>query len=256
MTWTARHALMSAGLLRPQGAPWPDGLIQAVRDAGRLDIHRNHLIQSLATGLRATFPITLALVGEDYFHSIARGFVLAHPPQDPRLYAYGAAFSAFLAARPELAEMPFLADVAALEHAMARVQHAVSPAPDSILTPERAVTLGPVQLNGMALALSPTVALVEMETPADLIWERVRDGGDLDDPTLRASASVSLLIWRDDLKVLHARIEPALATLLGGFGDGAPLEIALAETFARHPRANPQDLFIAALTRGLLIQAH
>src|SRR5258708_14357995 len=78
----------------------------------RLSVYRHHVFESLGTALAATFPTVQALVGPDFFRSLARAFVGHTLPVQPVLTEYGSDFPAFIAgyetapALPDLAAVP------------------------------------------------------------------------------------------------------------------------------------------------------
>ncbi|WP_163144423.1 DNA-binding domain-containing protein, partial [Arhodomonas sp. KWT] len=108
---TLETALASA--LRRPGAPAPAG----VTPPGRLDIHRNNIHVSLVEALREAYPVTERLVGEAFFHAMARTYVADELPDSPVLLAYGAGFPAFIETFRAAAGLPYLPDVARLERA-------------------------------------------------------------------------------------------------------------------------------------------
>ena len=81
----------------------------------RLRIYHNHTLTSLATALGDNFPVVRRLVGEDFFRAMARRFVVAQPPRDPCLSAYGVDFADFLERFEPARALPYLPDVARLE---------------------------------------------------------------------------------------------------------------------------------------------
>ena len=80
--------------------------------AERLAIYRNNFLISLREALKTNFPVTLQLLGQDFFEQTAWRFVLAHPPHRPCLFEYGAFFPDYLRDLAELAQLPYIADVA------------------------------------------------------------------------------------------------------------------------------------------------
>lgn len=84
----------------------------------RAQVYRNNVRLSLSAALAANFPVTEALIGADYFGQAARRFLRDHLPDRPEMAAYGAVFPDFLAQLPDLADYPFVPDVARVERAM------------------------------------------------------------------------------------------------------------------------------------------
>src|SRR5262249_3073636 len=84
----------------------------------RLQIYRHHVFTTFTTALRATFPVVCRLVDARFFAYAADTFIRRHPPSEPCLVEYGAAFPEFLAGFPPCRAHAYLPDVARLEWAM------------------------------------------------------------------------------------------------------------------------------------------
>ncbi|MFW3896270.1 DNA-binding domain-containing protein [Pseudomonas bharatica] len=79
-------------------------------------VYRNTVLKGCVDALCANFPSVERLVGSDWMQAAARDYALRSPPGDARLVLYGADFPAWLARLANLAELPWLADVARLDH--------------------------------------------------------------------------------------------------------------------------------------------
>lgn len=84
--------------------------------AVRLNVYRNNIFMSLMDALADIFPVTQRLVGEDFFRAMAREFIRHHPPKTPVISEYGDELPDFLHHFEPVQSLPYLADVAALEH--------------------------------------------------------------------------------------------------------------------------------------------
>ncbi|HSK41563.1 MAG TPA: DNA-binding domain-containing protein, partial [Arenibaculum sp.] len=106
-----RQTGFAAALLDP-GAPAPHGLVgpDGLPSARRFGIYRNNVLAGLSDVLKAAYPATCRIVGEDFFAAMARLYVLAEPPRSPRLIEYGAGFPDFIARFEPAAALPYLAD--------------------------------------------------------------------------------------------------------------------------------------------------
>jgi hypothetical protein len=104
-------AILTGDLAAAAPAVCGDGL----SPEARLRVYRNHVRITLAEALGATFPATARLLGGNGFGHLARRFVGTHPPTQPCLAEYGRDFPAFLGRQPDLADVPFAADLARLE---------------------------------------------------------------------------------------------------------------------------------------------
>lgn len=83
--------------------------------APRFAVYRNNVVVSLIDALADSFPVTLELVGEEFFRAMARRFVHLSPPCSPVLALYGEGFADFIEAFPAAAGVPYLGAVARLE---------------------------------------------------------------------------------------------------------------------------------------------
>jgi hypothetical protein len=88
---------------------------QSVAPLQRLQVYRNSFIMGVTEALAITYQHTVALVGDEFFNSVARSFILTMPPVENNIMSYGAGFNAHLASLPQLAEMPYISEMARFE---------------------------------------------------------------------------------------------------------------------------------------------
>ncbi|MBT3146501.1 putative DNA-binding domain-containing protein [Neptunomonas phycophila] len=89
----------------------------------RFNVYRNNVIVSLIDALADIFPVTLSVVGEDFFRAVARLYVVDNPPTSPVISEYGGGFSDFVRRFEPANRLPYLADLLALEHSMLVLTH-------------------------------------------------------------------------------------------------------------------------------------
>lgn len=220
----------------------------AISAAERLCIYRNTIAGTLEKALRLNYPAVEKLVGAEFFAQCAASFVRLEPPLSAYLNDFGAGFAAFLAADPHAAALPYLADVARLEWAVSRALLAASPlAPDL----SALARLNAEQQCALRFAAHPSVTLLALETPADIIWQAVLAADDAALATVQLSGPcVHLLIERlgPDLSVRRlAAAEWAFAQALCG---GTPLGAAI----AAHPEVDVQGQLALHLGQGRLCE--
>ncbi|TCG04080.1 DUF2063 domain-containing protein [Paraburkholderia steynii] len=138
----------------------------------RLSIYRNTATAVLVNAICLAFPAVQRLVGAACFEGAARRFIDASPPNSAWLDEYGAAFPAFLARLPEVASVPYLADVAQLEWQVNEVLHA----PD--IPPLDVARLASLDEAALRLCPHPAVRIVRCAFPADAIWRAVLEQDD------------------------------------------------------------------------------
>lgn len=86
--------------------------------AAGIDVHRNNRRSNLQGALRATYPVVERLVGPNFFAYAAQCFIDGHGSHSANLEDYGVEFGAFLRTFKPAQDLPYLADVAALELAI------------------------------------------------------------------------------------------------------------------------------------------
>ncbi|MGU7773034.1 HvfC/BufC family peptide modification chaperone [Burkholderia sp. MR1-5-21] len=215
----------------------------------RLNIYRNTSAGVLVNALRLAFPAVRRLVGAEFFDGAASLFCTAVLPRSAWLDEYGESFPAFLAALPQAASVPYLADVARLEWQVNAVLHAPDMAP---LDPARLAQLDEDALRALRLQPHPATRLVRCEYPADVVWRAVLEQ---DDRALRtidlADGPVHLLVQRvaEGIDTLRLSVGEwrIWTALFAGEGVGAAL--------ARAPETDGHALVGICLARGCFIQA-
>jgi hypothetical protein len=163
-----RQADFAAALLDP-ARPAPPGLIgpDGQHSPRRFAVYRNNVSVALVDALAANFPATRRLVGEEFFHAMARAYSLWEPPASPVLLDYGAGFAEFIARFAPADCLPYLADVARIERAWTEAYHAAE-----------AGSLDPAALSNvphdlaahLRFGLHPSLRIVRSRFPALTIW--------------------------------------------------------------------------------------
>lgn len=107
-----------------------------------LRVHHDTWFYGLIDALRAVYPVTEAMVGDEAFKAAARDYIRKHPLGTPCLNAYGNGFAAFLRDR----DPAWLTDLAAFEWAVHQAHHADDATPcgfDALLVPDSRCALHP-----------------------------------------------------------------------------------------------------------------
>jgi hypothetical protein len=214
--WADARPGVVAGWLRDSPARATRGLQAYRANAGAL----------AERALVAAFPTVAQLVGEDSFASLARALWHAQPPQRGDIGCWGGALPAFIAAAPQLAGEPYLADVARLDWALHRAG----------LAADRVAVRGLELLadgDPAALWLRPAagLSLISSAYPVVSLWQAHRsDAVERFAPVreaLAAGRGEQALVWRDGfMATLHALPE-ADALFVQALLDGRSLASAL-----------------------------
>ena len=183
--------------------------------------------------LGAAFPTVAPLLGEVSFAALARAFWQARPPLLGDLAQWGAELPAFIADSEQLAEEPYLADVARLDWAV----HQSEGAADAPAEPQALQRLVQADPSALRLRLRPGCALLASPFPVVTIRAAHRSTEpDRFAPVraaLAAGAGETAWVWRQGWRVAVLALAPAdaafIAALLADLSLGAALDAAPAE---------------------------
>lgn len=222
----AEH-LLAAGPGCPSGLTAWNGSDPARRFA----VYRNNVMVSLIDALADTYPVTQALVGEEFFRGMAGVFARANPPRSPVMAHYGEGFVDFIEGFPAAAGLPYLADLARLELLRVEAYHAADGAP---VSPEDIARLlsDPEGLAETRFELHPSLHCMDSSCAVVTLWSAHQaDDIDLALAAVDTSRAESALVIRVGLDVEIHRITSGttvfIRTLRDGLGLGASVELAL-----------------------------
>lgn len=158
-----------AYLLHGNAAALTDAIVADSFDAEeRLRIYRNNFLIGLGEALKTNFPVTLQMVGLEFFEQAARAFILQAPPAKPCLFEYGEGFAHYLEGIPELALSPYVAEMARFEFARIGAYHApVEP----LLTDVEMARVAPEDLSDLPIRLAAHARLLSLRFPTAALWQ-------------------------------------------------------------------------------------
>ncbi len=217
-------AEFSAGLLDP-AHPVPSVVKGQI--ARRYAVYRNNVTVGLVRALEANFPVVRRLLGEEYFAGFARDFAQIQPPQSPLMFQYGAAFPKALESDADLANYPYLGDVARLEILWRESYHAADAPP---LAGDALASMDPDALFKSRFTLHPATRLLQSRFAIQSIFaanvsENAEQGFDPSDPqsvmTTRPHHAVTVhAIPPDQFAFFHAlKMGETLGDALDGAAD-------------------------------------
>lgn len=219
-----RDARAIAGWTRPLArAGAARGLAAYAANAGA------HAAQALA----ARYPTVQALLGEDTFAQVAARHWQEAPPSCGDLARWGDRLPAWLADDGRLADLPYLAEVARLDDAVAQAEAAADAEP----RPDTLMRLADTDPQRLVLRAAPGLALLDGRHPAGSIWRAHHDPAVRDRPEAFAEARVALaegrgeaaIVWRQGWAVRVAVVAPAEAAFIRpALVESRPLAEALA----------------------------
>ncbi|MEQ9331384.1 DNA-binding domain-containing protein [Thalassobaculum sp.] len=234
MAESATLAAFAAALADP-GRPPPPGLSArpGADPVRRFAVYRNNLATGLIDALRAGFPVTERIVGEDFFRAMARAFAAGHRPDSPLLFEYGAAFPGFVAGFEPAADLPYLGGVAAVEAARTGAYHAADAPTIGIADlAGRLADRGGDDLLAVRVVPHPAARLVASRYPAVAIWAAHQGGGmapAFAGPWRPETALVTRPADAVEVRALDPAAGAFAAALLAGAGVGEAGALALRE---------------------------
>lgn len=201
-------------------------LVECVENRGaldakeRLDIYAQMYFARLVEVLENDFPRVAALLGCERFHAVARAYLAQHPSTHPSLRHLGRAFPDFLRDCSEVAELPFLGDLAALE--WARIE--VFDAPDAYpLRVEQLQEIAPDDWPMLKLPVIPALIITHSEWPVHDIW-RVVEAETLRVEEIQPEPTV-LRVWRKEFAVYHTKMDSVELTALSRIRENEPFAV-------------------------------
>ena len=186
----------------------------------RLQVYRNNHVTALREALRAVYPVTERLVGEEFFAVAADAYVTANPSHSGNIQDYGGAFAVFLEAYAPAASLPYLGDVAALE--WRRIQTAIAP-PHTPMDLKALAEVPADMLTELHFHHQPAARAIDSRFPILSIWQFCQ----------QADPEGELDIGRGAERVLFSRREQDVEMRLLSAGEYAFLRVLCrGETFA------------------------
>ncbi|AZF46662.1 DUF2063 domain-containing protein [Pseudomonas sp. R2-7-07] len=214
------NALLAAHGSCPEGVFSSNG----ADPASRFAVYRNNVHSSLINALAASYPVTLQLVGDEFFRAMAGVFVQANPPTSPLINAYGSTLADFIQAFAPAASVPYLADVARLERLRVRAYHA----PDIPALCQHAVLQhlqGQAGVARLSLTLHPSLATLSSPYAVVTVWAAHQADGDL--AGVAGWPAQNALVLRHGLAVKVFAIDSGSVAFINCLNQGAGLEIAV-----------------------------
>jgi hypothetical protein len=204
--------------------------------------------------LRAAYPVATALVGDDSFAILAREFWHRHPPVRGDLACWGEALPEFVARNPQLADVPYLADVARVEWAL----HRAAGAPNAGADPASFALLTQTDPDTLTLRLAPGTVMMNSEWPvASLVTAHLHQNPPLAVVAARVQAhdAENAVVWRQGLRPLVAACTPAEAALLVTLLNGRSLLDSLNQALAVDAGFDLGQWLPGAVAKGLVLGA-
>ncbi|MGH8282936.1 MAG: DNA-binding domain-containing protein [Gammaproteobacteria bacterium] len=206
-------------MLGERGLPLPETVAgNGLASEARLQIYRNIIFNNLTATLRTAYPAVLKLVGEEFFDGAAARYIRDYPSASGNLQDFGAAFPECLAAIPETAALPYLADVARLEWLRQQAYLAADAQP---LEPNALAALPDDKQDILRLTLHPSIRLFESPYPILDIWGFCQQ--DNGERLALRDAGQRVLIWRAETQIAMQALAHVQYVFLKSLLDGQML---------------------------------
>lgn len=197
------------------------------RAARGLQAYRANAGALAERALTAAYPTVAQLVGAESFAALARALWFAQPPQRGDVGLWGQALPDFIAAAPQLADEPYLADVARLDWAV----HLAGQAADGGAEVDGLQRLAEVDAAALWLRLAAGVAVIGSVHPVVSLWQAHRSvSAERFVPVREAFArgqGEQALVHREAFSVRVSAVTPATARFVRCLLDGVSLAGAL-----------------------------
>jgi hypothetical protein len=212
----------------------------------RFNIYRNNTFASLTATLIAVFPVTLQLLGENYFRYVAGAFICSNPPQEARLVRYGGNFADFLVGFEDVRSMPFVAETARLEWMIAEALDApalLGCTMDQLEDVEDAVP---------ELFLQPSLRLLVCRWPALEIWSAHQAGGNIEGLAGLGRRPERIALWRNSDNIRFLRLDAPHFAFLYALKKRPKLDAAVSHVVSRTPGLDLASTFAGLFADGLV----
>ena len=214
----------------------------------RVAIYRANMMAAADKALSAAYPVIRQVVGDEFFHGLAREYQRATPSTSGDLNEFGAGFAEFVSGFEHTQSLPYLRDLARLEWAAHRAYGAAdAPAWD-------AAVLGAVEPGAQAdlrFEWSPGLAVVDSAWPIVRIWT-IHQPGHAGEFSVDWDRSETALVARDGFAVTVDECGDADAAFLVASLAGACLGEAATATLQQHAEFDLGALLGRALAARLI----
>jgi uncharacterized protein len=189
--------------------------------AHRLAVYADGYVARVDESLGEVYPAVARVVGNEAFHRLVHAYARAHQPASWDLGRAGEQFPGYVAALPDLAELPFLGDLARLEWAL----HAAFFTQRGEASLARPAT--PEALAAWRPRFSPAMAVVTSPWPVVDLWE-LREKPDAEVNLQVKDRPQAALVYQDvEHGVRLARLSPAQARIHAALSAGGTFGEAL-----------------------------
>ncbi len=183
----------------------------------RLGIYSSAYWLRLTEILENDYPGVKALLGEDEFQKMARGYIKTYDSPYYNVRWYGDQLSKYLSSTLPYSHHPYLAEMASFEWAMTLSFDAED---IDIASMDDVLTIGPSEWPTMIFQTHPGLQRLNLSWNIAITWNCVDAGHEIKEPQ-KYEHLVPWLIWRSDLKIYFRSLETDEAFSLDSIIEGA-----------------------------------
>lgn len=214
-----------ARALVPRGAAVAGEVIKPsdkLRPLERVDVYGNGYAARLIEVIESDFSALKYALGDDAWYALTRAYVQSFPSQHPNLNRFAARLPEFVAAREDLENRAFFADLARLNWGVVEAFDAPQFTPLDMTTLQ---SLTEDQWSELVLHPNPSLRLLTFEYPVNRFLQDF-----LDDklPVIPTPLPTHVSIYRKDGRVWRTRLSPPAFRILSALASGEPFAAALA----------------------------
>ncbi len=184
--------------------------------AARLDVYAQMYWARLHDVLYDDFPKTARALGSERFQRVACAHLARHPSEHPSVRHVGRGFADLLDEAPDVADVPFVGDLARLEWARLDVFDAADAEP---LHLEDLRRIAPEDWPHLRLELVPAVRRLRVGWAVCDVWAMIDAGQTGVCPT---ALEANVRVWRDGFVVYQATMDPAECAAFERVANGEP----------------------------------
>ncbi len=204
----------------------------------RISVYRNNIFATLTETLSNIFPVSCAMVGEEFFNSMARIYIRSHTPDSGNLHDFGEHLPSFIESMPELSNYPYLSALAEIDWACHQAFHSVSA---TALDISSLGDFSPDNYEDLQFEFHPSIHTVKSKYPIFDIWDFATSNGHADTIPNIKSEGQQVLIHRSKSGVKVVNIEDELFQMIKSLREHKTLGATFTSTLDLNPEYNLKE---------------
>lgn len=204
----------------------------------RINVYRNNIFATLTETLSSIFPVSCAMVGEDFFKSMAQIYIRSHTPDSGNVHDFGEHLPSFIESMPELGNYPYLSALAEIDWACHRAFHSASA---TSLDISSLGDFSPDNYEDLQFEFHPAIHTIKSKFPIFDIWDFATSNGHADTIPDINSAGQQVLIHRPKSGVKVVNIEDDLFQMINSLREHETLGATITSILDLNPEYNLKE---------------